>query len=373
MKSYHGQSDINWYELSLADHISATLAYWDYNLVCRFANASYLDWCGRTRQEMVDKMTIRDLFDPISERNETCIYGALNGIPQTFECEIILPCGIVKYAIASYSPDIQDGEVNGFYAHVTDVTQMKLLEKELIEANTLVNQHNSRLLNFANVVSHNLNSYAFNLSSVIEFMADAHTEEDKEELLRYLKCISKGFSSTVKNLSEIVHSQNLCSLKYEWINLHQYVDNTANILVNQFNGSHCAIKNQIQADMEIYTNPAYMDSIILNLLTNAVKYHHPDRSPEIAISASASDAELTLKIEDNGLGIDLKRYRTELFGMYKTFHGNADAQGIGLFITKFQVESMGGHIGVESQVDKGTTFTIHLPMHTPGNGKPLYQ
>ncbi|OCC28252.1 Histidine kinase [Leptospira interrogans serovar Canicola] len=101
-----------------------------------------------------------------------------------------------------------------------------------------------------------------------------------------------------------------------------------------------------------------MESILLNFLTNAVKYRHPDRVPEITLNAERQENRLILSIKDNGLGIDMKKYGDKLFGMYKTFHNNKDAKGIGLFITKNQVEAMGGKIEVESRLNNGTTFRI---------------
>ena len=67
-----------------------------------------------------------------------------------------------------------------------------------------------------------------------------------------------------------------------------------------------------------------------------------------------------LQISDNGMGIDLEKNGDKLFGMYKTFHGNADAKGLGLFITKNQIEAMGGSISVESVPNEGTCFSIHF-------------
>jgi signal transduction histidine kinase len=67
-----------------------------------------------------------------------------------------------------------------------------------------------------------------------------------------------------------------------------------------------------------------------------------------------------LHIKDNGLGIDMKKYGEKLFGMYKTFHGNKDARGIGLFICKNQIETMGGKIEVDSELGVGTTFKIYI-------------
>jgi signal transduction histidine kinase len=73
-----------------------------------------------------------------------------------------------------------------------------------------------------------------------------------------------------------------------------------------------------------------------------------------------------LQVSDNGLGIDLSQYENRLFNMYETFHGNSDARGIGLFITRNQVEAMGGKIEVESKVNNGTVFKILLNEKEPG-------
>lgn len=109
----------------------------------------------------------------------------------------------------------------------------------------------------------------------------------------------------------------------------------------------------------VNVNAAYLESIILNLLTNAIKYRQPDRYPIIEIDCYSSDKdELTLKVRDNGLGINLAKYKDQLFGIFKTFHGSKDAKGIGLYITKFQVEAMRGQIDVESEEMKGSTFII---------------
>ncbi|MDB5111030.1 MAG: domain/sensory box/EAL domain protein, partial [Mucilaginibacter sp.] len=107
--------------------------------------------------------------------------------------------------------------------------------------------------------------------------------------------------------------------------------------------------------------PAYMESIIFNLLSNAIKYRSLVRKPEVTISYfNMPRGKYGFVVTDNGIGIDLKKYGDQLFGMYKTFNGNHDAKGMGLFITKNQVESFGGSIEVISEVDKGTTFRVCL-------------
>ena len=120
------------------------------------------------------------------------------------------------------------------------------------------------------------------------------------------------------------------------------------------------IKNDIPNDLTINFTPAYLESIILNLTTNAIKYSHPDVPLIISYSFSKTDDYIILEIADNGLGIDLKKHKKDIFGMYKTFHKNDDSTGIGLYITKNQIESLQGKIEVESTVNVGSTFKVYF-------------
>ena len=96
------------------------------------------------------------------------------------------------------------------------------------------------------------------------------------------------------------------------------------------------------------------------MLTNAIKYKSPSRNPVINIKVEKMEGQIKLSIQDNGIGIDLVKNKDKIFGMYKTFHRNPDAVGLRLFMAKNHIESMGGRIEVESEIDKGTTFTIYF-------------
>lgn len=344
--------------LKVSDHITAMLAYWDKNLVCRFANSAYVEWFGKTKEEMVNKITIKELLGPLFEKNLPYISGALNGELQTFEREIPLPKGGTRHALANYFPDIVNGEVIGFFVHVADVTPLKLMEIELHKSNKKVQEQNERLLNFSNIVSHNLKSYSNNLASILNLFSLASSEDEKNKMFDFLKKISKGFSSTINHLNEITKSQNLAKLKPEQINLNELIEKSKITLLVQIQSSNTIIKNNIDIGINILANPVYMESIILNLLTNAIKYRQQTKPAIIELSCSHESGKTILKIKDNGKGINLEKYGADLFGMYKTFHGNSDAEGIGLFITKYQIEVMGGQIEVESQENIGTTFTL---------------
>jgi signal transduction histidine kinase len=106
------------------------------------------------------------------------------------------------------------------------------------------------------------------------------------------------------------------------------------------------------------TNKSYLESILLNLLTNAIKYKSETRKLKINISAEQLDDDVVLIFKDNGIGIDLERNRDKIFGLYQRFHDYPDSKGLGLYLVKSQVETMGGTISIESKVDFGTTFTL---------------
>jgi PAS domain S-box-containing protein len=347
--------------LMVADHVTAMLAYWDRQLICRYANTAYIDWFGKSREEMIGKMTLHELLGPVLfEKNLPYILGALDGRVQTFEREIPTPADGVRYSLANYFPHLEDDKVIGFFVHVADISPVKQLEKELVKSNTMINDQNKRLLNFANIVSHNLGSYASNLKMLTDLLGDPE-EKEKDMIFGHLSSVVESFIATVRNLNEIVEVQNLSSIQSREVSLHLYVEKVIEILRGKILSEHADVQNLVNRDLHFKANPAYLESIILNLVSNALRYHHPDRKPLILITAQSRENDIVLEVKDNGLGIDLNLYGKDLFGMYKTFHDNPDAKGLGLFITKFQIEAMGGQVDVHSIVNTGTTFTITIP------------
>jgi len=143
------------------------------------------------------------------------------------------------------------------------------------------------------------------------------------------------------------------------VKLCEYIDKTISTIKGFDKQKNVTIINNVPKYLTINFNPAYMESVLLNFATNAIKYAHPERDPVIVFDFSIEpEGHKSLKITDNGLGIDLNVYGDLLFGMYKTFHKHQEARGIGLYITRNQIEAMKGTISVESEVGVGTSFKI---------------
>jgi len=258
--------------------------------------------------------------------------------------------------ISAYNPE---GKPTRAIGTLKDITQLKEKEVELGNTINIIVSQNNRLNNFAHIVSHNLRSHASNLKMLLDLFKTAD-EEEKEEMLQHLEAISDGLSITISHLKELVEIQTEIKNVKEKLNLRHYLKNILNILHNEIKKHSVNIEINIPLDVTVNYNSAYLESILLNFTTNAIKYSSPDRKPMISYDYEIIDGKKVLSISDNGVGIDLKKHKNSLFGMYKTFHKNQNARGIGLFITKNQVEAMGGKIEVSSELNKGTTFKIYF-------------
>ena len=238
-----------------------------------------------------------------------------------------------------------------------DITQFKQKELDLANTINIIGNQNNRLHNFAHIVSHNLRSHAGNLKMLLDLFKSAKKEE-REEMLPHLEAISDGLTITISHLKDLVEIQTELKNEKTKLNLRHYLKNILNILHNEIKKHGVNIEINIPLDVTVTYNPAYLESILLNFTTNAIKYSSSDRQPMLSYDYEIIDGYKVLSISDNGLGIDLKKHKNSLFGMYKTFHKNQNSRGIGLFITKNQVEAMGGRIEVYSEPDKGTTFKV---------------
>jgi signal transduction histidine kinase len=223
----------------------------------------------------------------------------------------------------------------------------------------LTNQQNARLQNFAYIISHNIRSHSANLTALVGFL-QAAPEAERAMFVDMLKTSTDKLAETIVNLNEIVTTAHTGAQPKEPRALRQEVERTLAALNVLVLGSGLRVALNIPEDTTVQVVPAYLDSILLNLFSNAIKYRSTTASPQLTVGCYLEDDYTVLTIHDNGLGIDLARNQRKLFGMYKTFHDNEDARGLGLFITKNQVEAMNGKIEVESEVGVGSTFKVYF-------------
>lgn len=252
------------------------------------------------------------------------------------------------------------GEPNYMIWQFSDITGRKRNQDKLKLMLNVVREQNERLSAFASIITHNLRSHSGNLSTLISFLEDDYTLLKENENFDLLKKAIENLEETVSHLTEIAKIKEVDKNKIQVLNLYDYVEKAIYNITAIAKNTNTTIVNYIDEDLCIKAIPAYLDSIILNFLTNAIKYRSEKRLPKIRLTATIDNGYVVFKIVDNGMGIDMEKYGDKLFQMYKTFHYNKDAIGIGLFITKNQIESLGGKVEVSSKVDVGSEFSIYF-------------
>lgn len=240
----------------------------------------------------------------------------------------------------------------------SDITEIKKSQQEAIKMLNVASEQNNRLTNFAHIVSHNLKSHASNFESLFTLLEATEDIDEKFEIVGYLKKVSDGLIETISHLSEVITVQTNIKSELQELNLYNYIEKSCNILRGDINQYEATINNRVPQEVTVHYNPAYLESALLNLLTNALKYRREDTKLIVDLELFKKKDQYILTISDNGKGLDLDKFGDRLFGMYNTFHGNADAKGIGLFITKNQIEAMGGTISVTGGKNQGLTFKI---------------
>ena len=242
----------------------------------------------------------------------------------------------------------------------SDVTNRQKNQDKLKAMLNVAKEQNERLKSFADIVTHNLRSHAGNLSTITEFLQEDNTELINNENFQLLQKAINNLQETVSHLTDVAKIKVIEESKLEALNLYDFIEKATYNIIALAQNAEAIIFNEIDEHVRVKAIPAYLDSIILNFLTNAIKYKSEKRKPTIELSSHIEDNFVVLKIKDNGLGIDLDKFGSNLFEIYKTFHKNEDAIGIGLFITKNHIESLGGRVEVTSTVDEGTEFSIYF-------------
>ncbi len=253
-----------------------------------------------------------------------------------------------------------NGKAKYFISQVQDITKRKQKEEETEIIANMVKEQNERLLNFSRIITHNLKTHAGNLGNLIHFVEEEIPGTKINESFTVLKQAVQNLQDTVMHLTEIAKFSKYDKSQFKSLNLNEYATNAIYNVSSMAKNNNCEIENLIDNHIMVVGIEAYLDSIILNLLTNAIKYRDCSRKCHITLNSKVEERWVVLSVKDNGLGIDLKKYRNKMFMLYQTFHKHTDSTGVGLFITKNQVEALGGKIKVKSKPSKGSKFMVHF-------------
>ncbi|MBP6557013.1 MAG: PAS domain S-box protein [Flavobacterium sp.] len=326
-----------------------------------FVNSAFTDMTGYKSEEVIGKSPVM-FFGPKSDILE---FDKLKTAIQEYrECYVetisYKKSGEEFWINFSMIPVTnKDGEHSHWISIQRDVTEEKNKEKEREQLIRELTQNNKDLKQFSYITSHNLRAPLSNLTGLLNLVEDMPIDDPElKEIIAGFTKSTHLLNETINDLVKVVIIKDNPSIQKEKVLIKEIFENVFNQL-SFLIGLHKPI---LKIDLEEVTilniNKSYLESIFLNLLTNAIKYRSENKQLRVSISSKVVDDNLILTFKDNGIGIDLVRNGDKIFGLYQRFHNHPDSKGLGLYLVKSQVEAMGGTINVESAVGKGTTFTI---------------
>jgi signal transduction histidine kinase len=244
---------------------------------------------------------------------------------------------------------------------IRDITRRKEKEEERMLLVYELMEKNADLKQFSYITSHNLRAPLTNLMAICNLLdTEGLTQEETFELINAFKISTAKLSETLNDLIKILIIKDGRSEDIERVHFEKALAEVKRSISGSIEMSGAVIHADFTQAASINFYPAYMESIFLNLLTNAIKYAHPNRKPVIAIQTAQDDKFVVLTFMDNGIGMEMKRVKSKIFGLYQRFHNKIEGKGIGLYLVHSQITALGGSIAVDSTEGEGTTFVIRF-------------
>jgi signal transduction histidine kinase len=239
-------------------------------------------------------------------------------------------------------------------------TEVEHQTQNLKQANTELMEHNKRLEQFAFIISHNLRapmSRIIGLSSILDFTTEVNEVADIAKLMTRS---TQDLDQIIKDLTEILSIQKMNAQLMDKIRLDTLLYKVEATLEEDIQKTKTIISADFSRAENVTSIPTYMESILYNLINNAIKYRHPGRRPKVSIQSQDQGEYIQIDICDNGLGIDVETNKEHLFGLYKRFHFHVEGRGLGLYLVKSQLTALGGKIDLKSKEGEGTVFSIWI-------------
>ena len=222
-------------------------------------------------------------------------------------------------------------------------------------------KRNQELEQFAYVSSHDLKAPLVNISSIVTMIEmSGEANENIAFLLDKIKSTVGSMTQKIAKLNEVIKLKKNMKLEPETISFSNHTQEVLNNLEAQISESDAIIRTDFSNCETIVFPSIHLHHILINLVSNALKYRKPGIQPVIEMTTTSNEGHICLMVKDNGLGIDLDAYGSKLFGLFQRFHLEKDGDGVGLHIIKNIVESYGGKIHVESKPNQGSTFKVYL-------------
>ncbi len=348
---------------TLIDHLPLNVFVKDVNSRKIVVNKAECDYIGKPYDEIIGKDDF-ELYDKkvaqVSREEDLSIIKTLVPILGAETTNTKLNGEKTTFLTSKIPLTDENNSVKGIIGFSLDISHIKQKEEQLTRLVNISNLQNKKLVDFAHIISHNLRSHTANFSMLLGFLIKEKNEEERANLLQMLMNSSDNLLETLDNLNEVVAINSTKVLEKNSINLSRTTTIILTNLKQLIKSKNATIHNLIPADVSVQGLPSYVENILQNVISNAIKFAKSNSPHVVSLSAEKIDDYVVITVKDNGSGIDLDKNKNKIFGMYKTFHEQPNSRGIGLYIAKNQIEAMNGKFKIESKLGVGTTFKIYL-------------
>jgi signal transduction histidine kinase len=250
-------------------------------------------------------------------------------------------------------------------ALLTMKENLKISEDELMQTADNLIQRNKELEQFTYIISHNLRAPVANIMGLYQLLTlRTDDEQESQKLISDLGTSVRRLDDVIIDLNMILEVKQKVHEQMEYISLTQIVKDIKESFDGYIQQDLIEIKCEFGAADTIHSLKSYIYSIFYNLISNSIKFKRPEEKLLLQITSHNKKDNVIVRFNDNGKGIDMKLNGDKLFGLYRRFNTSVDGKGMGLYMVKTQVETLGGQVRVRSEINKGSTFSIEMPQNT---------
>lgn len=369
----------------LTDALPVLISYIDRAQHYQFANEAYRSWFNQDPAELLGRPVREVLGKDAYAAVHNYMTRALAGERLSFEALMPYRSDFIRHIHTDYLPDVRQGKVVGFYALITDITEQTLARErvqdlneelsaineelqasneELGESNRQLTRTNVDLDNFIYTASHDLKQPIANIEGLLLALQyelpKASQVGQVPTILHLMQNAIERFSRTIGHLTDVSRLQKAHEQPATHVDLGRVVQEVELDLAPLITQTTAQVLTAIPKSTTLLFSEKNLRSVVYNLLSNALKYNHPDRSPVVHITYRPEAKYQVLEVQDNGLGLDLSKSQQKLFSMFQRLHTHVEGSGIGLYMVKKMIDNASGHIEVRSELGQGTTFIIYF-------------
>lgn len=355
------QSEEHFYKLFHANPVPASVSRLKDEEVID-VNAAFLEVTGYRHNELTDDpQTFQSLWQQDGAKHRMIQRLRENHTVRGYTASLITKTSDIRTFLIS-AELMKVNQEDHVLAMYFDDTDRQRAIREIQEQSEALARSNSELERFAYITSHDLRAPVVNIVELIELFDSQKSDPDlKQQIIDKLRMSAQQLNSTLDTLIEVVALKNQTATAKDWIVWREVLDDVQLSINQRMQKSDTQLMVDFSRAPRVLANRDYLQSIILNLLTNAIRYKKPNQPPVIRIASYLEDGKTVLSVLDEGIGIDLNRHRDKIFGLYQQFSSGKQGRGLGLYLVKNQLKRMDGHITVNSQLGEFTEFKCFFP------------